>query len=53
MSMHNAKKVLNPRNNPMRYEVPSQDKIFLFSCKYGTNDADCTMENSIRTTGKE
>ena len=44
--------MLNPRNNPMRYVIPSQDKIFPFSCKHGTNDADCTMENTIGTKGK-
>ena len=44
--------MLNPRNNPMRYVIPSQDKIFPFSYKHGTNDADCTMENTIGTKGK-
>ena len=45
-------KVLNPRNNPMRYVIPFQDKIFPFFYKHGTNDADCTTENNIGTMGK-
>ena len=36
----------------MRYVIPSQDKIFPFSYKHGTNDADCTLENNIGTKGK-